>query len=260
MISASASMDTRGFQRSMDELLKVRPDIAKTVPRVAGQIVKDCVKLTPPFGDHAFTETFGAQLKLGKGAVSSDIRKVFHTIQELDAVKESKKGSIGYALKKAMREGDKPLVIKLLERMKIYPTSFDNEPTQSNHALTRNNKGRTVKSRGQFWVAGGINDYIRAVQKRVGEAKNGWTAAVRKLRVKGIPAWITRQSGPSGTCEIKGAGTVQVSVTFENTVPFIQAKGRELGIMKAAFRSVGEKLNREVKAILSARFRKAKSA
>lgn len=253
-------MDTRGFQRSMDELLKVRPDISKTVPRVAGQIVKDCVKLTPPFGDHAFTETFGAQLKVGKGAVSNDIKKVFHTIQELDAVKESKKGSIGEALKKAARKGDRNLVILLLERLKLRPTSFDPEPTTAHHGSTRNNKGRTVKSRGQFFVAGGINDYIRVVQKRVGEAKNGWTASVRKLNVKGIPAWITRQTGPSGTCEIKGAGTVQVSVTFENTVPFIQAKGRELGIMRAAFRSVGVKLEREVKAILAARFRKAKSA
>ena len=262
MIRMSANMDTSGFQRSLKELAKLKKDAPKVVKRVAGNVVKDCVKLTPPFGGHAFTETFGAQLKVGRGAVDADIRKVFYAVQELDAVKARTKGSIGWNLWKAAKLGTGQTVLQILENMKLRPTSFGPSPTEAQHASVRDRRGRTKSNRGSFWVptSAVLNAYIKTVQAHVGKAKHGWMSAVSKLGVRGIPGWVTRQQSTSGTCTVSGEGTLNFAVEFENTVPFIQQKGRELGIMKAAFKSVGNKLQKEVDAIMASRFRKAKRA
>ena len=61
-------------------------------------------------------------------------------------------------------------------------------------------------------------------------------------------------------CSITGEGTDKFSVTFENTVPYIQRKGRDLQIVKEAFKSIGYRLRKEIESLLDSRMRKAKRA
>lgn len=259
MIAMRGIMETEGFQRSLQELLKLKQDIPKVVKRVAGGVVNDCVKLTPPFGGRAFTESWPSQRQMGNRAVENDIRKVFLDIRNLGVVKGRKKNSIGMSLWKASSKSDHGAAIQILLELNIRADSFDDVPTVEKLNSVRDKRGRTSERRGNFWVKGGIPSLVKQVQKHVGKGKHGWMAAVKQLGVKGIPVWVSRQSNESGACKITGEGTSKFAVEFENTVPFIQRKGRDLGIVKAAFESVRIKLDREVKAILAYRFKKAKA-
>ncbi len=259
MISMSATMDTSGFQRSLMALVEIKNDAPGIVKRVAGAVVKDCVKLTPPFGKSPSSEKFEDQKKVGFQAVENDVRKVFHDIKDLQIVKERTKGSVGWNLRKAALRGDGTSVLEILKDIKIDATSFDSSPTAEHHLAVRDNRGRTNSKRGSFWVAGGIAAFTKSIQKHVGKAKHGWSTAIRTLGVKGVPNWVINNDGPSGECLVEGAGTLKFSVTFENTVPYIQRAGRDLGIVSAAFKSTSVRLDREVEKILAYRFKKAKA-
>ena len=261
MIKINASMDVSGFQKSLTELAGLKKDVPKVVRRVAGNVVKDCVKLTPPFDGAPSSESFNTQRKAGFRAVSNDLNKLFKDVDELEIMKEATKKSIGSRLAKLVKKGDSVGVVRLLNDIKIKAIGFTHTPERDAHLLYRNSYGRTRDLRGSsFFISTGLLAFIKSVQKRVGTAKHGWLKAISILGIKGIPAWIKNQSGATGSCAIKGEGTDKIEVTFENNVPFIQRKGRDLKIVKEAFKSTGVRLAKEVESLIAARMRKAKRA
>ena len=254
-------MDTTSFQRSLNELAGLKKDVPKIVRRVASNVVKDCVKLTPPFGGAPSSESFNEQRKSGNRAVENDLRKLFKDIDELQIVKDAEKKSVGWRLMKLAKKGDSQAIVKFLNSIKIKAVDFAKAPDRESHLLYRTKYGKTRDLRGaSFFVLGGLEKYIKSVQARVGTAKHGWLAAINALGIKAIPAWIRNQSGYVGRCKIEGEGTDKFSVTFENTVPYIQRKGRDLQIVKEAFKSTGYRLRKEIESLLDARMQKAKRA
>jgi hypothetical protein len=253
-------MDTRGFVKSLRMLAELKKDVPKVVKRVAGNVVKDCMKLTPPFGGAPSSESWGVQKKAGEKAVENDLRKIFVKLGDLDVVQSSKPGSIGAALRRAAKDGDASLVVKLLGKIRIDAAGFSLTPRESDHLAKRTKYGRARKGGGTYFVNGGIEAFVKATQKRVGKAKHGWQASASALGIKGIPRWIAGQQGPSGAVTITGDGTPRFSVTFENTVPYIQARGGDLRIVASAFKSTTVRLEKEVEKLLAYKMRKAKLA
>jgi hypothetical protein len=260
MIKMSASMNTESFQKSLRSLADLKKDVPKLVKRVAANVVKDCMKLTPPFGGAPSSETWGTQKKSGERAVENDLRQIFVKLGDLDAVKMHKTNGVGAALKLYASKGDANAVVKILHNIKINAAGFSIEPRQGDHLAKRTKYGRARKSGGTYFVDGGLEAYIKTTQKRVGKAKHGWMAAAAALGIKGIPRWIAGQQGPSGDVTITGVGTARFSVVFENTVPYIQSKGADLKIVREAFKSTQVRLDKEVQKILDYRMKKAKAA
>lgn len=261
MIFTRASVSTSGFQRSLNSLLELKKDTPKIVRRVAGNVAKDCVKLTPPFGGNPSTETFNEQRRVGRRAIEKDLGRLFESVRDLDIVKNATKGGAGKRLVKLAREGNTQGVVDLLNGLKIRSQAFEPTPQVEAHLKNRNSLGRVKSITGSpVFVLDGVKDFIAGVQQRIGSAKHGWMAAISTLGVKGIPAWVRNQSTSSGRCVVEGEGTSKFSVMFENTVPYIQSRGRDLSIVKSAFQSTAVRLGKEVQAVLSARMRKAKRA
>lgn len=261
MIKINASMDVSGFQKSLTELAGLKKDVPKVLRRVAGNVVKDCVKLTPPFGGAPSSESFNAQRQVGYRSVENDLNKLFKDIDELDVIRNAQPKAVGSRIEKYARQGNSQAVVKMLNSIKIKAVEFAHIPTKELHLLYRTAYGKTRDLRGaSIFIKTGLPAYIRSVKKRVGGAKHGWATAVSKLGIKAIPAWIKNQNTPSGSCDIRGEGTERMEITFENNVPYIQRRGRDLRIVKEAFRSTSVRLAKEVQMLMDARMRKAKRA
>jgi len=288
LISTRAKIDTTSFQRSLNELAGLKKDVPRIVRRVASNVVKDCVKLTPPFGGAPSSESFNTQRKIGQNAIKGDIlggrkigggsqksRGIFFDIGDIEI--ETKTGY------KISKKGGEQSFQKLFvtKRGEVYGCEkTDYIPRAGFSDMRPRHQAARSKITGRVFTAGSsdrtigrtrfvdrlvtstaaINQYLKWVYGRVGGAKHGWFAAIQQLGIKGIPQWIRDQDTPKGMCSITGEGTSQVSVTFENTVPYIQRKGRDLQIVKEAFKSTGYRLRKEIESLLDARMRKAKRA
>lgn len=205
-------------------------DMWKVLVAQAKILVKDCVRATPPFGPHAFTETFNQQRKVGLAAVERDIRKVFVPMEEfiltrsnedLAAALTANSGIVG-----VNKRTGKAAMRASRVNMEALNKIFDNLGRSGQvihkvipelHTKQRNRRGRIKKAR-QYVVVDrlSIDRYVREVQSHVGSAKSGWMAAVRGAGVKGIPKWIS--SAPkqlAGLFRSKKEG-VEQSITVGN--------------------------------------------
>lgn len=93
------AVDTRDFSRGVAAVMAAKKQSAKQVIYTQGRLfVQDAIRLTPPFGRAAFTESFRIQRVVGENAVRRDVRKVFKPIEELPVIANPQNEQLGLAI------------------------------------------------------------------------------------------------------------------------------------------------------------------
>lgn len=232
---------------------------------VARSFTKDCIKLTPPFGDRPNKESFKTQRDIGMAAIKGDLfggtrggqgqtKRVgifvgmpLSMLQHLDmlndgeqTVKWTNKDGKAYG---AERQLFRPYATKA-EMQAHHKRYFRNGRMSSAGSKTRN-IGRWQWIDKMIVPEDAAKVYLRWMQGRVGHAKSGWMRAAAGLGLKGIPQWISRMGG-DGVFRQTPKGKWPV-YTIGNRISWIQAKGRELGIIQRAFKFRVEAMKRQLK-------------
>lgn len=222
-MSPVVTMDLRGFNESVARLRSVnKRETTDFLRRLAVELLKYLVRLTPPSGGHAFTETFGTQKKAGEQAVRGDITKGFESLNKL-AMMRTPTGRLGRRLKQVIRDGRPALASHILRNAGgiIRSSGIIDEVTPHIHHRLRNRRGR-ITTDDPFLVIkqSSITQRIKNVQKRVGYAKAGWGEAMKGLRVfSKYPKWITQHNTP-GTFMESGVFSLKYTIRMQNRVKY----------------------------------------
>jgi hypothetical protein len=249
------SIERNQFGRLAGRLVRETKHTTRNVwLEIARQFTKDCIKLTPPFGGRPAKESFKTQRDIGMAAIKGDLFGgtrgsqgktkrigIFSgmpapMLQHLDKLNDGET-TVKWTNKDGQAYG--------AERTLFRPNATKAEMREHHKRYFRNGRmssaGTKDRKIGRWqWIdkmivpEAAAKFYLKWMQGRVGHAKSGWTAAVRGLGVKGIPQWITRMGG-AGVFKKSGVGKWP-TFTIGNRIGWIQAKGRELGIIKQAFK------------------------
>lgn len=280
-MAASITIDTREFSRTANELIGAlkagnKPKSPMEVmERIARNLLKECVKFTPPFTERTGQESFAAQKRAGDAAVRREVTGLFRPFKEFDAEREAKsvetfvrEGSKFFNLPQnaALRTrmlgyiaaGDWSKVNAVLDDTGQHLSSVVPDATRALHREARDRRGRVRASalKRPYYVENekSIVALLRERLAKVGFAKSGWKRAAAGLKLS-LPNWIARHNGAG---EFQKSGTNQwPRIVLGNSVGYIQASGAELRIMQRAIANATYKLKKELEAVLAYHARKA---
>ena len=257
-MQATLDLDMTQFRRAAQRLLAVkRITIEKLISDQARLFVRDAIKLTPPFGPNAITESYAAQRRIGEAAVRRDIGKVFQPLTGLNILRHPRNARLGEALQSAARSGDLATVILLLERAGLHVRVVQ-AADPGLHRAARTQRGRVRFSGPPLVVmdARGLKKFIESQVSQVGKTKGGWLAAADALGVTGIPAWITRHKGQI-------AGLIQFdrrpdyfAITIGNLVQW-SSDVAQTGVLQAALENRTRAMNTQAEILLKRELERA---
>jgi hypothetical protein len=250
----------------------------EAVKQQAGLVCIDCMRLTPPFpsttgvkGDSkALRSSFGQHKKAGEAAIMRDLKRVFRPASMFPgaSIGDSRAEAVAKLAKEGNLEGIKDLFksggIKRLVGIK-------EAATREIYKAKRNQRGRVSptfrgfllhtgiapqfedRRTGKIEAYGGLASLYKATIKRLGMAKAGWLKAADALGVgKRVPAWVRRHGTRNGIFRHEGEG-VRQSVVLGSGVPYMQYKGRDLGIVTIALEGRQRLIEKQIAATLRKR-------
>lgn len=251
------SLDASGFRAAAIRLREVKNvTVKKLIQDQARLFVRDAIKLTPPFGGHAISESFSVQRKVGEKAVARDVGRVFKSKASLKILANPKNPILAAALAKAIQKKDKPAVEAILSNIGT-KLSVLVQPDESTHRARRGARGRVRK--GQSYLVldeRALKRYTKEKVSHVGKAKAGWLASARALNVPGIPAWITRHGGETpGLIRFEDTPG-EYAITVGNLVRWAPDFAG-VRIIEAAFENRIRGMTKQAEAILAYELKKA---
>jgi hypothetical protein len=195
--------------------------------------VRDAIALTPPFGPTPFSEGPRLQRQLGQNAVRRDIARAFRWTGDTQ-IRDPK---LRDRIRHLTRRGDVAAIQAIFDRIGIRHT-VARDATVAAHTAQRDRRGQIRDAKRAQYILSrpSITRLLRDKLAAVGKAKAGWTPAARALGAP-VPAYIAAQpTAGQGTIEIR-LTEQDPSITIGNQVPYIQARGIELGILDAIIRN-----------------------
>jgi len=257
-VAINLSIESGQFSRLAAQLTKATKGKTRNVMKeVARAFVKDCMKMTPPFGGQPVKESWKAQRDIGMAAIKGDLfggtRGSQGKTKRVGIFEQMPKAWLDTVIKD---QGDDETTVYWHDKSgkpfgaerQLFRPDATSVPMREHHK--RYFRGGRMSSAGTKdrqigrwkWIDKMIvppqaaTRYLRLMQSRVGTAKSGWVKAAQGLGLKGIPKWITRQRGASHGIFKVGRAKGWPQYTVGNSVPYIQSKGRELGIIRRALR------------------------
>jgi hypothetical protein len=256
----SLTIDTRPFARAAEALLAVLPGKtgAELVREQGRLLVLDLVRLTPPTGRHAFTESFAVQKGVQMKKIAQSLRAGFQPVADLNLVRSPNKPALGAALQKYIDSGNVAALQRVLTRLGFLRRRVITEATPGLAALRSfySPRKRRFYWREKFLVmrAASIEQTIAAVQSRIGKAKAGWNAAARILAL-GLPGWISRHPTP-GWLKDETHNALAPELTLANLVDYADNWAEEMRIVQKALDRRASQMQRRMEIILKAEFAK----
>lgn len=248
----------------------------EAVRQQAGLVCIDCMKLTPPFPSEgkarskALSSGWSAHRKAGEAAVAKDFRRVFRSASNVRPL--SRGSNLAERAATLATQGDIQGLRKLIGSAWLDSiTSIIPVANPVAHKRQRQKNGRVSPTfRGILVHTGRVPDFARfrserleaygniqglyrRTIKRVGIAKAGWLKAADALGVgKRVPAWVRRHGTRNGIFRHEGEG-VRQSVVLGSGVPYMQEKGRDLGIVTIALEGRQRLIEKQIAATLRKR-------
>lgn len=284
--TSSADLFVRAASRWQEAFKK---DVSVVLRQQARSILTNSqrtgvIDLTPPTVGQASVGSVSDQRKAGEAAVAKDIRSVFMTVKE--AVKKAKEDDKrgGRVFSKLLRErkiedamnilrfggGQRDVQVKAHNRKggvivtgynqkRITPrfkslsrvTAIQGDPDPALHRRLRNNRGRVNQARPSMIVTdpSSLANYIRKKQAMVGYHKSGWKASASAVGV-GVPAFVSRHSGPGRVIDNLAQTGPRFGVTFINETPGIARHNQALAIAQRAIQFAAGRIDRAVRGYL----------
>ena len=265
----SMALDRGHFTNQLRKLVEVTGQTAEeAVKGQARLIIRDCIRLTPPFSSKPyapFTESFKDQYKAGKLAIKGDILRVFRPANWLWTMTKDKQGQSGerakqiakFARKKDIQgirnlfpKGEKIRRLKDVDRY-ANPLYYEQARRSKTGRPPRKFPGVLIHTgtvpkwenrndKEGMTSYGKLSILFNSKIKSIGTAKAGWLYAADKLGLpsKDVPAWVRRHQGKVGSEGVyKLDEGLKAAVTCGNTLPYIQAVGKEKRIIEQAFKT-----------------------
>ena len=237
--------DLKLFAAASGKTLKV---VIKDEARL---LVEALIKMTPPFNiNHPVDGSYGEQLRIGKAVIKAQAKNRFPTIASFPILDKKLRKQVKYLQSMGLNGA----LESLLKKNGYFIAGVRRDISEAIYDSQRNGQGRIPirDNKPPFLMqeSGPINEMIKLKQSHLGKAKGGWVKAADALQVKGIPQWIRRHAAYG---HYKIVEETEMGITYEvgNFVPFIQAKGSRLKIVREALnfreRRVKNRLEREIK-------------
>lgn len=236
-----------------------RRTVGDVLRDVMKALVRDIVKLAPPFKSLSVRESFGEQRRIGEQAVKSDIERVFLPLESLRIYNSETR--LGKEIKRATDNNRKDVLEILfqrsLKRGAISPqlmdavddSNFLATVNPADHKSQRNKRGRVRKDPRRFAVRqSAIDRYVKTMQKRVGKLKAGFSAAAQKFGVS-LPSWIRRHSN-GGQVVDQSNSILNPFILLRNTVSYVADQNSTLRFAAIAMRNQAGKIERQLEAKL----------
>lgn len=250
-------MDTREFSRAVRALQAARRVSFQRLLRDQARLfVRDVLKLTPPRGRAAISESFNAQKRRGEKRVERDILKVFMPVSALKILSEPQNASLAESLGSAIRRQDWAVAEAILVRLGF--SSIRVEPDATEHDQARDRRGQVNRRQRPTIIlhVASVKKYIKAQLAHVGKTKAGWLLAANALGVP-VPQWIRRHGGATpGLFRDETPNSSNPSITIGNLV--IYGDGfQDLRIVQTALQLRTKAMKTQTEKILQAEIRKA---
>lgn len=258
-MDAKLTIDTRRFTAMAKAvILETKADAGKTFKRMAGNVVENAMKLTPPFNPPGrWQDSLNSQRSIGNRAVRSDINAAFRPMGALRKWLEDHK-QMGTEENKGLRKHISKLIYEkrwfelnnILLKLKRSPRIIQSA-TPELHQKTRGRWGRVrLHAKKDPYFVRDLDTRRALIDYRlskVGMAKAGWVTAALRLG-KNPPMWIRRHNQP-GLIRF-AVGGEWPAITVGNLVPWIQEKGQELLILKRAIDNQSRNLRKELEVVV----------
>ena len=221
-------------------------DLSSLLKEMARLFVKEVVLITPPGGG-------GVQgpkaRQRGAARVEQDVRRVFREL------KHEKWHSP--EIRKAIRERDMRRLHEILPHIpELAGMELYLEPSFYLHRNAKNARGVVPPNHKQnILVLGGLRQYIKGEQAKVGKLASGWNSAAAALGVK-LSAWVDRHGAGRGTV-ILDLQEPSMSIRMDNNVRYASHTHDMNRRVQWALNSVASRTMKRVDKIVAANARAA---
>lgn len=260
-------LESREFDRALRRAVReLGRNAGEVLREEAGFLSLDMAKASPPFAKFGGRESWAVQRRVGRAAVSRDVRSVIGIGSDLYGALAARSEDWARQYWAMLSRGDERAALEFAERIlggAVRQPAVGRRVDPQAHQRMRNRRGR-VQGRNvpiqQVVEARARQRYVREVQGRIGFLKAGWLAAAMRFRGgKGAPAWLQKQ--------VFSAGSV-VDGTRQERVLFVELRNRVRYAAAAMPRGVGEMvlsrrvraMNTKIRAALRAMARRARAA
>jgi hypothetical protein len=178
-------------------------DDGEIVKRVTRLVLRDCVRITPPAGSiNSLTESFPAQRRIGKAAVTRDLHRAFRLIDDLKVLSAPTNPRTAQKVLNAKVKADPVLLAVVLNNLRYPGITSDrilDAPDEETHNSLRV-RGRVGNRVQPYWVMNkpGFDDFLGIKLSLVGKLKSGWVPACDALNIP-LPTWIRFQRDATGS-------------------------------------------------------------
>jgi len=252
--------ETLELENALAEYAKTsRKGIGEVLKERARLLVRDWIKFLPPFESYGSeSESFATQRRIGQTAVARDIQSVFIDVRKLGIFASPKSPKAGAHAQQLLRMRKSDELQRYLVDTGYGFKPIVEEPTDAMHNARRDARGRVqTGQRHKVWVTGkgAVARFVKRKQKAVGKLKSGLMAAVNKLGVGGVPAWISSQSGRGSIKD--GTSDADPFVTVRNAVSYAANSNQEKRTAELALSRRTQNLVSQIAAKLEGKWRDA---
>jgi hypothetical protein len=239
------SQAERQFSRAANRFIAATgKSAAQVLHDQARLFVRDCAKMTPPFGGAPISESWNQQRKIGEDATARDINRLFRPVDPERLARRiggepARRQQFMARVKSYARRGNMAAIAKIVHDIGYACEGVLLQAEPAVHVRARIVRGRVYsKTRGYLVLRpNSIKQYVRKMVADVGKAKAGWVKAAAALGLN-LPHWITRHAATSsGLFVDETANQQRPRVTIGNLVDFAQAFEGRFGIIRAALQN-----------------------
>lgn len=209
-------------------------------------VVRDAMKLTPPCGRHAITESFAVQRRIGIKSATRQIERLFPFVGEMKVLSRIPARVLPY-LQKYIFSGDIAKIKKVFGDFGVNLPIILREATKQLHDGARDAEGR-VQKHVQYPILNksSRDALIKHEVSQVGKGKAGWVKPARALGLS-VPKWISQHAtSGDGVWNDRTTNTVQPFVELGNLVEHANEGGARLGVMRAAMANRARSIRKRV--------------
>lgn len=249
----------RELSQLMNQLRDMQRKSATQVLKDQARLfVRDCARMTPPFGDSPINESWSAQRKLGEAATAADVQAVFQPIDPEGMAKfisgtPKRKAAFIKRISNYARRGDIEAIRKIVIDIGYPCQGVLKEVSPRAHERERGKRGRVMTKKLRPWLILSKNSLKRYIKEKighVGKAKAGWAKAAAQVGLN-LPNWITRHAGTSrGLCEDQTEHPTMPSITIGNLVAWAQEFEGLFGVVRPALRQRERAMKKQLEILM----------
>lgn len=220
----NAVVDYANLSKRMHQLAileeKSGPEILRDQARL---FTRDVIKLTPPTGRSALTESLAEQRRIGQSAVRRDINRHWRAADGVLRYLRQRNPRAAQYFQKYARAGNVQAIKTMAAGLGLQISDAVLSVSESDHDARRGPNGRAFRKKSAPTLvlrSTSVRALLKAKLGKVGTGKGGWVEPASALGVT-IPQWIKGHAKSVGVFTQELTGPMK-SITIGNLVDYAQ--------------------------------------